>query len=62
MLGAAPPDPNPVQLDIPPEIAKLDMRHALKYALERERDSESHYRFQAEYDRVAAPEQFLMDM
>jgi len=90
MLGTAPPDPNPVQLDIPPEIAKLDMRHALKYALERERDSESHYRFQAErvpntelgrlfmelaeiewkhktdlqaeYDRVAAPEQFLMDM
>jgi rubrerythrin len=90
MLGTAPPDPNPVQIDIPPEIANLDMRHALKYALERERDSESHYRFQAErvpntelgrlfmelaeiewkhktdlqaeYDRVAAPEQFLMDM
>ena len=90
MVGAAPPDPNPVQLDIPPEISNLDMRHALKYALERERDSESHYRFQAErvpnteigrlfmelaeiewkhktdlqaeYDRVAAPDEFLMDM
>jgi rubrerythrin len=90
MLGTAPPDPKPVQLDIPPEITNLDMRHALKYALERERDSESHYRFQAErvpnteigrlfmelaelewkhktdlqaeYDRVAAPDEFLMDM
>ena len=90
MLGTAPPDPHPVQLDIPPEINNLDMRHAIKYALERERDSESHYRFQAErvpntelgrlfmelaelewkhktdlqaeYDRVAAPEQFLLDM
>ena len=90
LLGTAPRDPNPVQIDIPPEITNLDMRHALKYALERERDSESHYRFQAErvpntelgrlfmelaeiewkhktdlqaeYDRVAAPEQFLMDM
>src|SRR5215467_13298588 len=90
MVGAAPPDPKPVQLDTPPEIANLDIRHALKYALERERDSESHYRFQAErvpnteigrlfmelaelewkhktdlqaeYDRVAAPDEFLMDM
>ena len=48
MLASAPPEPQPVQIDIPPEIANLDMRHALKYALERERDSESHYRFQAE--------------
>ena len=30
------------------EIENLDMRQALKLALERERDSESHYRFMAE--------------
>ncbi|HKR64636.1 MAG TPA: ferritin family protein [Thermoanaerobaculia bacterium] len=90
-LGTPPPDPTPVTLDLPSEIANLDMARALKLALERERDSESHYRFmaervppttelgrlfvelgeiewkhktdlQAEYDAVAAPDQFLFDM
>jgi rubrerythrin len=48
MLGAAPPDPEPVTIDLAPDIANLDMSRALKYALERERDSESHFRFLAE--------------
>ena len=52
LVGANPPDPAPVELELPPDIANLDMVKALKYALERERDSESHYRFMAE--RVAA--------
>src|SRR5215213_9612412 len=47
-LGMTAPDPGPVNLELPSEIANLDMSRALKYALERERDSESHYRFLAE--------------
>jgi rubrerythrin len=47
-LGAEPPNPTPVNLELPSEIANLDLSRALKYALERERDSESHYRFLAE--------------
>ena len=48
MIGHEPPDPEPVTVDIPPEISNLDMSRALKLALERERDSESYYRFMAE--------------
>lgn len=48
MIGHEPPDPAPVTVDIPPEISNLDMSKALKLALERERDSESYYRFMAE--------------
>lgn len=47
-LGVPPPDPGPVSIDIPTDISNLDMSRALKYALERERDSESHFRFLAE--------------
>jgi rubrerythrin len=47
-IGTNPPDPTPVTLDLPADIANLDMSRALKLALERERDSESHYRFMAE--------------
>ncbi|HEX8617434.1 MAG TPA: hypothetical protein VF911_07605, partial [Thermoanaerobaculia bacterium] len=42
------PAPAAVNLELPPEIANLDLSRALKYALERERDSESHFRFLAE--------------
>jgi rubrerythrin len=48
MIGHEPPDPVPVTVDIPPDISNLDMSKALKLALERERDSESYYRFMAE--------------
>ena len=48
MIGHEPPDPAPVTVDIPPDISNLDMSKALKLALERERDSESYYRFMAE--------------
>jgi rubrerythrin len=47
-IGNAPPDPEPVTVEIPSEIVNLDLPRALKLALERERDSESHYRFMAE--------------
>ncbi|HYI12223.1 MAG TPA: ferritin family protein [Thermoanaerobaculia bacterium] len=47
-LGRNAPDPQPVTLELPSDIAQLDMSKALKYALERERDSESHFRFMAE--------------
>src|SRR5438132_3588360 len=43
-IGAKPPDPEPVRIELPPDIADLDIRRALKLALERERDSESYYR------------------
>jgi rubrerythrin len=48
MIGQPAPDPKPVTLELPAEIANLDMGRALKLALERERDSESYYRFMAE--------------
>ena len=47
-IGTPPPDPQPVNVEIAPEIVNLDMSRALKHALERERDSESHSRFMAE--------------
>ncbi|HEY6842552.1 MAG TPA: ferritin family protein [Thermoanaerobaculia bacterium] len=47
-LKQAPPTPAPVAIDLPPDIRNLDMTRALKLALERERDSESYYRFMAE--------------
>jgi rubrerythrin len=47
-VGQKPPDPQPPKIDIPPDLVKLDMPRALKHALERERDSESYYRFMAE--------------
>ncbi len=46
--GANPPDPEAVTIDLPWDVADLDLGRALKYALERERDSESYYRFLAE--------------
>jgi rubrerythrin len=48
MTGNPPPAPQPVNIEIPSEIEGLDMGRALKLALDRERDSESHYRFLAE--------------
>ena len=48
VVGHAAPAPEPVTLELDPEINNLDMRQALKHALERERDSESYYRFMAE--------------
>jgi rubrerythrin len=48
VIGNNPPDPEPVTIDLPADIVNLDLSRALKYALERERDSESHYRFLAE--------------
>lgn len=47
-IGQNAPDPLPPTIELPPEIANLDMAHALKHALERERDSESYFRFMAE--------------
>jgi rubrerythrin len=90
-IGRNPPTPAEVEIELPPEMVNLDMTRALKYALERERDSESHYRFlaervpattelgrlfmelaeiewkhktdlQAEYDSIAGPDRFLLDV
>jgi rubrerythrin len=47
-IGENAPDPGPVTIEIAQDIINLDMPHALKHALERERDSESYYRFMAE--------------
>lgn len=89
-LGVPPPDPQPAKVDLPDDLVNLTMSQALKHALERERDSESYFRFmaervpntelgrlfmelaemewkhktdlQAEYDRMADPDQFLLDI
>ena len=47
-IGKDAPDPQPPKVDLPPDLTRLDMRKALKHALERERESESHFRFLAE--------------
>ncbi len=47
-VGQKPPDPEPVKIDLPYDLVNLNMAHALKHALERERESESYYRFMAE--------------
>ncbi len=91
MVGRPAPEPPAMHVDLPADVADLDMRRALKLALERERDSESYFRhmaervppttelgklfvelgeiewkhkseLQTEYDRLAGPEDFLMDM
>ncbi|HEX6159948.1 MAG TPA: ferritin family protein [Thermoanaerobaculia bacterium] len=48
LVGEQPPAPDPVNIEIAPDVVNLDMSKALKHALERERDSESYYRFMAE--------------
>ena len=47
-IGKDPPPPQPAAVTLAPDLRNLDMSRALKVALERERDSESHYRFMAE--------------
>lgn len=47
-IGKPAPDPEPVTIQLDPDLVNLDMRQALKHSLERERDSESYYRFMAE--------------
>ena len=47
-LKTAPPAPAAVNIELPPDIRNLDLPRALKLSLERERDSESYYRFMAE--------------
>ena len=47
-LGKDAPDPLPSKVEIPDDVTHLDMSHAVKLALEHERESESYFRFQAE--------------
>lgn len=47
-IGKDPPPPEPPQVTLSPDLRNLDMSRALKVALERERESESQYRFLAE--------------
>jgi rubrerythrin len=47
-VGKAPPDPETPKIDLPNDLVNVDMPRALKHALERERESESYYRFMAE--------------
>ena len=47
-IGHPAPEPEAVVVDLPFELVDLDMSHALKHALERERESESYFRFMAE--------------
>src|SRR3954464_951607 len=47
-VGHTPPDPLPEIVELPNDLTNLDLSRALKHALERERDSESYFRFMAE--------------
>lgn len=55
MTGQEPPVPGPVTIEIPPDVASVDMARALKLALERERESESYFRFMAERVPATTP-------
>jgi rubrerythrin len=48
IIGVPPPDAPAARVDLPADLTNLDLGRALKMALERERDSESYYRFMAE--------------
>jgi rubrerythrin len=48
ITGKVPPDLTPGDPDPPAGAASFDLMHALKFALEHERDTESDYRFKAE--------------
>jgi rubrerythrin len=48
VVGREPPLPLPPTVELPPEVVGLDLPRALKHALERERESESYFRFMAE--------------
>ena len=47
-VGKAPPDPEAPKVELPPDLVNVDTPRALKHALERERESESYFRFMAE--------------
>lgn len=47
-IGKAAPEPQAPKPELPSDAYDLDMARALKMALERERDSESYFRFMAE--------------
>ncbi|MEA2338654.1 MAG: hypothetical protein QOE82_2661 [Thermoanaerobaculia bacterium] len=47
-VGQTPPDPLPATVELPSDLVDLDLSRALKHALERERESESYFRFMAE--------------
>ena len=46
--GLEPPALAPATVELPPDLVNLDITRALKHALERERESESYFRFMAE--------------
>lgn len=48
LTGKIPPDLTAREIELPTGTDSLDLPHALKYALEHERESESDYRFLAE--------------
>jgi rubrerythrin len=47
-IGEEPPEPAPAKISISDDLARLDMRRALKFVLDREREAEGNYRFLAE--------------
>ncbi|MGA8809257.1 MAG: ferritin family protein [Thermoanaerobaculia bacterium] len=47
-VGRAAAEPLPATIELPLDLVDLDLSRALKHALERERDSESYFRFMAE--------------
>jgi rubrerythrin len=47
-IGEEPPPPKDAKITLSDDLARLDMRRALKFVLDREREAEGNYRFLAE--------------
>lgn len=62
LLGKVPPDLAPREIDLPSGAERFDLAHALRFALEHERDSESDYRFMAEKTPASPLKNLYMEL
>ena len=62
LLGKVPPDLSPHDVELPAGAAQFDLAHALRFALEHERDSESDYRFMAEKTPASPLKNLYMEL
>ena len=62
LTSKVPPDLSPREIEMPSGAESFDLPHALKYALEHERESESDYRFMAERTPASPLKNLYMEL